>query len=86
MEKVDILIRALEPEIDAKCAEIRQKKSERLLTRVFVAAAVLMLTVPVLLVFLGISLITIFIPIIFTGLIFLTSSPILMSKGVKCYE
>lgn len=86
MDKADILIRALEPEIDAKCAEIRQKKSERLLTRVFVAAAALMLTVPVLLVFLGISLITIFIPIIFTGLIFLTSSPILISKGVKCYE
>lgn len=39
MEKAEILIRVLEPEIDAKCAEIRQKKSERLLTKVFIAAA-----------------------------------------------
>ncbi len=86
MEKVDILIQALEPEIDAKCAEIKQKKSERLLTRVFIAVAVLMLTVPAMLIFFGISLITVFVPIVFVGAVFLAASPILMSKGVKCYE
>ncbi len=86
MDKADILIQTLSPEIDAKCAEIRQKKSERLLTKVFIAAAVLMLTVPALLIFFGISFLTVFIPIIFVGAVFLVSSPVLMSKGVKCYE
>ena len=86
MEKADVLIRALTPEIEAKCAEIRQRKSERLLTRIFIAAAVLMLIVPALLIFRGISLFTVFIPIIFIGAVFLAASPILMSKGVKCYE
>ena len=62
MEKVDILIQALEPEIEAKCAEIRQKKSEGLLIKAFLAAAALMLTVPAALVFFGVSLLAVFIP------------------------
>lgn len=86
MEKADILIQVLEPEIDAKCAELRQKKSEKILTKVFIAAAVLMLTIPALLIFWGISVVTIFIPIIFIGAVFLTASPILISKGAECYE
>ena len=81
MEKVDILIQTLTPEIDAKCAKIKQKKSERLLTRVFIALAALMLTVPVLLVFFGISLFTLFIPTAFVGAVFLTAFPIMISKG-----
>ena len=86
MEKVDILIRTLEPEIDAKCAEIRQKKSERQLTGLFVAVSALMLVIPTMLVFFGASLFSIFVPIIFVGIILLATSPILMSKGAVCYE
>lgn len=86
MEKAEILIRVLEPEIDAKCAEIRQKKSERLLTKVFIAAAAIMLIIPALLIFFGVSLLTVFIPIIFSGVVFLSTSPILISKGVQNYE
>ena len=86
MDKADILIRALEPEIDAKCAQIKQKKSEKLLTKVFVAAAALMLIIPTSLIFLGISIFTVLIPIVFIGAVFLAASPILMSKGAECYE
>ena len=57
-----------------------------ILTKVFISAAVLMLTIPVLLIFWGISVVTIFIPIIFIGAVFLTASPILISKGSECYE
>lgn len=64
MEKVDILIQALEPEIEAKCAEISQKMSEGQLIKAFLAAAALMLTVPAALVFFGVSLLAVFIPII----------------------
>ena len=86
MENVDILIRAREPEIDAKCAEIKQKKSEKLLTYVFMAVAALLLIVPALLIFFGVSVFTVFVPIVFVGVTFLAATPILISKGVKCYE
>ena len=82
MEKVDILIRSLAPEIDMKCAEIRK----RVLTKVFIAVAVLMLIIPALLIFFGISPLMIFVPIVFVGVVFLTASPVLMSKGAECYE
>ena len=86
MEKADVLIRALAPQIDAKCAEIKQKKTEKLLTRVFISAAVIMLIVPAFLIFFGISLIAIFTPIILAGAVFLISLPFLMSKGAEAYE
>lgn len=86
MEKVDILIRSLEPEIDMKCADIRQKKSEKFLTGLFITIALIMLVVPAVLIFLGISLLTVFIPFIFVSAVFLAASPILMSKGADNCE
>lgn len=86
MEKVDVLIQALSPEIDAKCAEIRQKKSEKLLTKVFIAAALLMLILPAVFIFFGASFIAVLVPILVVGAVVLAVSPILMSKGEKCYE
>lgn len=86
MENAEVLIRALESEIDMKCAEIRRKKSEKLLTGVFIAVAAIMLTVPSLLVFFGISSLAVFVPIIFVGAVLLAASPILVSKGAENYE
>ena len=86
MEKVDILIRSLEPEIDMKCTEIKQKKSEKRLTRVFLLIAAMFLIIPAVLTFFGISLIRIFIPILFTAAVLVTASPFLMSKGAESYE
>lgn len=86
MEKVDVLIRSLEPEIDMKCAQIKQKKSERLLTRIFIALAVILLLLPATLIFFGVGLFTIFIPIVFVSAVFLITLPALASKGVEVYE
>ena len=80
MEKADVLIRVLEPEIEKKCAEIR------LLTRIFAAAAIVLLILPTVLVFMGISALVIFAPFIFISAVFLAASPILMSKGAENYE
>lgn len=74
MEKVDVLIRALEPEIDEKCAQIRQKKSEKLLTKIFAAAVVLVLTVPASLMFFGISVFAVLAPVEFMGTVMLTAA------------
>ncbi len=86
MEKVDVLIRVLEPEINKKCAEIRRKKSERLLTGVFISVAALLLVVPAMLVFFGISFFAIIVPSVFVSAVLLAASPILMSKGAETYE
>lgn len=86
MEKVEVLIRVLEPEINKKCAEIRRKKSERLLTGVFISVAALLLVVPAMLVFFGISFFAIIVPSVFVSAVLLVASPILMSKGAETYE
>ena len=86
MEKVDILIQSLEPEIDMKCTEIKQKKSEKILTGVFILVAAMFLIIPAVLTFFGISLMQFFIPILFTAAVFVIASPFLMSKGAESYE
>lgn len=86
MEKADILIRALEPEIDMKCTEIKQKKNEKFMTAIFVSIAAVMLVLPAILIFFGVSPYTVFIPVLFAGAAFAAASPILISKGAERYE
>ncbi len=86
MEKVDVLLQVLEPAIEEKCAEIRQKKRESFMTKIFISVAVLMLTVPATLVFFGVSVFAILMPILFVGAVFLAASPILMGKGAESIE
>ena len=81
MDKIDAMLISLEPEIDKKCMEIKQKKSEKMLTKLFILLAAAFLIIPVILVMFGASLLTIFIPIIVTAIGFAVSSPILISKG-----
>ena len=81
MDKVDKMLMSLEPEIDKKCMEINRKKTEKMLTRLFIIIAAAFLIVPVTLVYFGASLLAVFIPIIVVAAGFLVSSPILISKG-----
>lgn len=81
MDKIDALLISLEPEIDRKCMEIKQKKNETLLTKIFIILSVLLLIIPAVLVLLGASLAAVFIPIIVTAIGLAVSSPILISKG-----
>ena len=85
MDNADILIRALEPEIDMKCSEIKQKKSETLLTKIFLSVAVLLLIIPAMLIFFGINVLTVFVPVIFAGVIILEALPIILGKGAENY-
>ena len=85
MDNVDILLTALEPEIDKKCREIKNIRNEKILTRIFISLAVIMLILPAVLIFAGVSFLTIFAPIIFTAAVFIIVTPIFMSKGEKIY-
>ena len=86
MDNVEILLVTLEPEINKKCMELRQKKHEKAMAAVFLLLAGVMLVVPAFLVFVGVKLITIFIPIIFTAVCLLALSPLLISKGAVLNE
>ncbi len=86
MDKVNVLIKTLEPEIELKCAEIRRRKNENLLTKIFAAVCTVLLTLPAVLIFCGVSVFTIFAPIIFSAAVLLTSSPFLINKGGRIYE
>lgn len=86
MDNIEGLFLALEPEIDAKCAELKQKGEERTLTGLFLTVGGVMLIVPALLIFFGFSLFTVFVPILLVGAVLLAMAPILLSKGVEGYE
>lgn len=86
MDNIDTLLLALEPEIDKKCGEIKQRKKEKLMTRLFIVMAAAFLTIPAALVFMGVTLLTIFLPILFAAAGFLILSPLLISEGGLLYE
>ena len=89
MENVDVFIRVLEPEIDKKCTEISEKKSNKKKQIMYILLLVIFITVPSLLIIFNISItyfivgiILIFLLIVFMKLPDLLNSNI---KGV-CYE
>lgn len=86
LDKADILISSLAPEIDKKCTEIRNKKSEKLLTRIFILISAAFLIIPTILIFFGISPVTIFIPVIFISAVLLAASPVITMKGELLHE
>lgn len=80
-EKIDALLSKLDREIDRKCLEIRRESRGRALRSAFVCACALFLVLPILLVFLGVSLWTFCIPfILFLSIGFCLLSPLLFSR------
>ena len=51
-----------------------------------IGAAAVMLVVPAAMIFMGVSLLTVFVPILIAGAVFLAAAPILISKGANGYE
>ena len=81
------MIAMLSPDIDQKCAEIREARREKFYTRLFIFLCTTVIMIPTSFVFLGISLITLLIPAVFTAAAFLLLSPILISQqGGRTYD
>ena len=79
-ENVNWLLHILDDEIDRKCFEIRQKRKTGLWEKFFIIGCALFVTVPMLLVFAGISLWTFCIPMmLFLMVSFSLLSPLLFS-------
>lgn len=63
------LLSALDVEIEKKSFELRQRKRQRLIGKMFFLGCIFMMVVPCILVFLGVSFITLMIPVVLFSLI-----------------
>lgn len=82
-KKLDNLLFILDDEIEKKCFEIKKKKSELLLTKLFILACGLFITVPIALVFAGVNLLTAFIPLLlFIVFSMFALSPMVFSNNI----
>lgn len=88
MNNADTLITALSPALDRKCAELRQARREALHFRLFVLLCALVVLIPTVFVILGIGLVVLLIPALFTAAAFLILSPILINQqgGGTCEQ
>jgi len=87
MNQVDRMMAALEPDINKKCEEIKEARREKVLARFFVLLSIALVTIPTLLIFFGISLVSLVVPTTLITVAFLLLSPILMNQqGGSSYE
>lgn len=88
---VDRMISNLTPAIEQKCAELQTARKERLQSRLFVMLCAMVVLIPALLVFAGVSLTVLIAPLAFMALSVLLLLPVLLSgkagnKGGGIYE
>lgn len=88
---VDRMISNLTPAIEEKCAELQTARKERLQSRLFVLLCAMVVLIPALLVFAGVSLTVLIAPLAFMALSVLLLLPVLLSgkaenKGGGIYE
>lgn len=89
MSNVDRMIDNLTPAIDQKCAELRAARKERLEARLFVLLCAMVVLIPALLVFAGVSLTVLIAPLAFLSLSVILLLPVLLSgknQGEMGYE
>ena len=88
---VDRMLVNLAPDIDQKCEEIKAARKERLQTRAFALLCAMVVVIPALLVFAGVSLTVLIAPLAFMSLSVILLLPVLLSgraanKGGMVYE
>lgn len=83
IKDLDYLLLALDEEIEKKCYKIKKKKVEQRLTKFFIYTCIMFLIIPALLVFAGVNLLSIFIPIVlFIALAMFAFSPIIFNNNL----
>ena len=87
-KNLEKLLCNLEPEINKKCFEIKEKKREKTMQKLFILVSILLLTIPSLLIIVGISIFSMLIGIVCFMLIALVVMLPLAIKDErgKCYE
>ena len=77
---VDRMINNLSPAIEQKCEELRTSRKERLQSRAFLLLCAMIVLIPALLVFAGVSLTILIAPLAFMSLSVLLLLPVLLSE------
>ena len=75
----DRMIQNLTPAIEQKCEELRTARKERLQSRLFILLCAMVVLIPALLVFAGVSLTILIAPLAFMALSVLLLLPVLLS-------
>ena len=88
---VDRMLDELAPAIEQKCEELQTARKERLQGRIFVLMCAMVVLIPALLVFAGVSLTVLIAPLAFMSLSVLLLLPVLLSgntghQGGVAYE
>ena len=88
---VDRMLNNLTPAIEQKCEELRTARKERLQSRLFVLLCAMVVLIPALLIFAGVSLTILIAPLVFMALSVLLLLPVLLSgkagnQGGTIYE
>lgn len=80
---LDRLLLTLDDEIERKCNEIKKRKAEQRLTKLFVLACSLFLTAPVLLALAGVNLLSMCVPVVlFLAFAMAALSPIILNNNL----
>lgn len=77
---VDRMIDNLTPAIEQKCSELRSARKARLQSRLFILLCMMIVWIPSLLVFVGVSLTILIAPLIFMSLSIILLLPVLLSN------
>lgn len=86
-KKLDNLLLNLDDEIEKKCFEIKRKKSLEKLKKIFILSCGFFIAVPIVLVFAGVNLLAVSIPIIlFLTFSMFILSPIILTKNLGGYK
>lgn len=88
---VDRMLDNLSPAIEQKCEELQTARKERIQTRIFVVLCAMVVLIPALLVFAGVSLTLLIAPLAFMSLSVILLLPVLLSgkvpeQGGNIYE
>lgn len=88
---VECMLENLAPDIEQKCKELQTVRKERLQTRVFALLCAMIVIIPALLVFAGVSLTVLIAPLLFMSLSVILLLPVLLSgktanQGGSIYE
>lgn len=82
-DNAELMLSKLDGELNRKCTELRQKKKQAAQQRLFLAACIALLVIPVTLVFFGVNLLTVCAPVvIFLAVGLLLMSPALLTKQI----
>lgn len=81
MDKKEEMLFKLQGEIDKKCSEIKQEKAKAMWEKLFLLTCVLFIVLPVVLIFAGVNLLAVLMPVaVYLSICIFIFSPIILNN------